>query len=1071
MQREANVTYEALSRHFVVPSFLVVACIASVAVSIAVFGGGEARAAVDTMSEAIRFREAYVDERGIMRWRDDGSEVALFGVNYLLPFGDEYHRTSLLGEDPWTVLERDFSHLERLGVDLIRIHIFDREISDRDGHLVESVHLRLLDRLVQLAERHGIYLFLTPIAWWWTPNQSPGFSTSYPMMEMNVHPDAIKAQEVYLEELLSRVNPLTGRRYADEPHIVAWEIINEPLYDPATTDEQVLAYINRLATSIRRTGTTKPIFYNFWEGKARLAQRSGLDGATFNWYPTGLNAGAGRRENVLPLVERVPWPEYPWAYEGMAKVVYEFDAADILSPLYLPAMALAMRCAGVQMAAQFQYDALSTAPYNAAYATHYLNLAYTPEKAVAFWIAGHVFRSISTVELCADSLFQLVLDPEADLVVLDDGEWFAHTGNTVASPRDRASLRHVYGTGSSPVVRYEGTGAYFFDRMGEGLWSLDLFPDVVALADPHAPGKLDREVGRLISRRQRMAVNLPGLEGGFLVVDATSGRTVARLHGDAEFEIEPGNYWLVADEEAAELGVVEQQRLGRLSRGLVTRPFIPVPEPGSRPPALRHTPPANATAGRPVTLDVVVAADQSPDGVVAVMVDGSGALREIPLERVGAYQYQGDIPAEFVREGILRYWFRVEIDGASHYLPPGAGGTPSSQVSPSDGTPIEAALHGEHSAYRELPGREHILGGGAVDDRFVLDLDLSLISRFAGMTSPGAKGAFRRYVDEPGDRPHLHVYAGGFEYPDGHVNVTLPVPAAPEAGVLVVEMRSARPQTSKVQVVLIDRFGRGFGWNVALSPQWREFRVPIDDLQPVWDGLPGSLNPSQLSQVALIFGSWLYGFDGGAKPHAFDVSRIALERAPVSFEVPLRAETFETRIALFDPAAHPVKLQGVPSRRSAVVEHGGEPVLRMEADGFQEAPAWVYFYHPVHVGIAPDRTRAQDEGIAEPQIEIELRSLNESLKWVEIVLVEKDGAPWGVNIPVSTEWSVVQIAVGDLHYFSHWDHLPAGRGGPSDRLRVENIAAVNFGFGAWLVPGHEAEAHGVELKRISLRLD
>lgn len=986
---------------------------------------------------ASTFREAYVDGNGVMRWKDDDSEIALFGVNYLLPFGDEYHRTSLLGEDPWVTLERDFSHLKRLGVELIRLHVFDREISDKDGNLVESIHLQLLDRLVELSQQHGMYLFLTPIAWWWTPNPSPGFSTYYPMMEMNVDSAAIRAQEVYLEAFLSRVNPRTGRRYADEPNVIAWEIINEPLYYPSTSDEQVLAYIERLAASIRKTGTTKPVFYNFWEGKAHLARASGLDGATFNWYPTGLNAEAGRRENVLPLVERVPWPAYESAYRGMAKAVYEFDAADILSPLYLPAMARTMRCAGVQMAAQFQYDALSTAPFNAAYATHYLNLAYTPDKAVGLWIAGHVFRSMTGSNMCGpvfENSSALTLDPDRDVAILEDGEWFAYTGSTDVAPRDRKDLRHVYGVGSSPVVAYEGTGAYFLDQVKPGLWSLDLFPDVVPLADPHAPSKLGREVGRLISRAQRMAVDLPGMEHGFRVIDAESGVVVAHAEAGVAFEVEPGSYWLAAVSEP----VTEPE-------AIVDRPYIPMPDQGSKPPAIRHQAPSEAVAGEPVALEVTVAADEPPKRVLAVLknsgADGTeGAneaslAQEVLLQPAGAYLYRGQVPGDWVKEGVLRYSIRVDVDGTSYHFP-----------------------------------------AGAEDDRpegqdLLLDLNLSLASRFAGMQSPGTKGALKRYIDDPADRSYLHVSAEEFEYPDGHVNVTLPAAPVPEAGVLVLEMRSSLPQTSRVQIVLIDRLGRGFGKNVSLSPRWQEIRIPLEDLYPVWDGLPGSLDPGRLSQIALIFGSWLYGFNGSAMPHGFVVSRIAFERAPAHFEVPVRPGTGETEasIDLFAPQLDHVAIHGVPSRKGTVLQDADGWVLRMEADGFGEPPHWIYFYHPVRSGGALGGHGGQDDTGAEYVFEIEVRSLSENLKWAEIVFIERDGAPWGVNIPVSTEWSVVRLLPEDLHYFSHWGNLPVGRGTPGDGLRVEELQAVNFGFGAWLVPGHESERHGVEIRRITLR--
>ena len=39
------------------------------------------------------------------------------------------------------------NHLARLGLDAYRIHVWDREVSDREGNLVENEHLDLLDYL------------------------------------------------------------------------------------------------------------------------------------------------------------------------------------------------------------------------------------------------------------------------------------------------------------------------------------------------------------------------------------------------------------------------------------------------------------------------------------------------------------------------------------------------------------------------------------------------------------------------------------------------------------------------------------------------------------------------------------------------------------------------------------------------------------------------------------------------------------------------------------------------------------------------------------------------------------
>ena len=71
-----------------------------------------------------------------------------------------------------------------------------------------------------------------------------------------------------------------------------------------------------------------------------------------------------------------------------AKIIYEFDAADIPGSYMYPAMARSFRAGGAQIATQFQYDPLPLARYNQGWQTHFLNLVCAPQKAVSFVIAG-----------------------------------------------------------------------------------------------------------------------------------------------------------------------------------------------------------------------------------------------------------------------------------------------------------------------------------------------------------------------------------------------------------------------------------------------------------------------------------------------------------------------------------------------------------------------------------------------------------------------------------------------------------------------------------------------------------
>ena len=126
------------------------------------------------------------DRLGVMRWTDDGSEVALFGVNYYPPFTVDYKSIKEKGLDFSQVMREDVAHFRRLGLTCIRIHCFDRQFSAHDGAFLDNHHVELLDELIDLCAKNGIYTVLTPIAWWGGSyaEDKEGFSNDWPMREM-----------------------------------------------------------------------------------------------------------------------------------------------------------------------------------------------------------------------------------------------------------------------------------------------------------------------------------------------------------------------------------------------------------------------------------------------------------------------------------------------------------------------------------------------------------------------------------------------------------------------------------------------------------------------------------------------------------------------------------------------------------------------------------------------------------------------------------------------------------------------------------------------------------------------
>jgi hypothetical protein len=245
---------------------------------------------------------AAVDSGGVLRWSGSGEEVALMGVNYYAPFSIDYAGIGSVGADHRRAIREDAAHLRRLGLGCIRLHCFDREISDGEGNLIDNHHMELLDYLISVCAEHGLYTVLTPIAWWggaYAPGTISGFSERFSMQQMTTDPAAWRAQTRFLRQFAEHVNRFTKRRYADDPAVLAFECINEPLYPEGTPDERVTVYINALADALRASGTRKPIYFNSWHGRNAAAGRARIEGVTASSYPTGLVAGRALKGSQL----------------------------------------------------------------------------------------------------------------------------------------------------------------------------------------------------------------------------------------------------------------------------------------------------------------------------------------------------------------------------------------------------------------------------------------------------------------------------------------------------------------------------------------------------------------------------------------------------------------------------------------------------------------------------------------------------------------------------------------------------------------------------------------------------
>ena len=602
-------------------------------------------------------RAVYLDRQGVVRWRDDQKEVSLFGANYVLPTASDYRAAGYLRADRKKMIDEDMAQFARMGWDGLRLTFWgDWEASDSDGNLIANEHLDLLDYLIARARERGIYMLLSPIQLYnsnWpdalADSSAPGFGRRFGKARIGTDPLAIAAQMTYLRQILEHVNPYTRVALKDEPAILFIELVNEPWHHPEDLDGSV-RYINALTDAVRSTGCTKLVFYNVSQDFriAEAIRRSRAQGVTFAWYPTGLNAGHELAGNYLRTVDSFPDMLRPELARS-PRIVYEFDSPDLQTGYMYPAMARTFRSVGAQFAAMFAYDMLRTASRNLGWQTHYLNLVYTPHKAMSAIIAAEAMHRLPRLRSYGPypqnarfGDFHVSYDGDLGELVARDALLYA--GSTRATPPDPAALLRIAGYGSSSTVTYQGEGIYFLDKVRPGLWRLEVYPDAVPVRDPFEPPSPDKVVTRAISRAWLMTLTLPDLGAAFTVQPIAAGnRRTERAAGGA-FMVTPGVYVLSA------AGPVDAATLPAYV-GEVGFAEYHAPPLDTLPPSVQSLAASEGLAGRDAQLRVRVVDPTPPDsGLLFIRPVAGGFYHGITMHPAGGYVWGATVPAAVLRE-------------------------------------------------------------------------------------------------------------------------------------------------------------------------------------------------------------------------------------------------------------------------------------------------------------------------------------------------------------------------------------------------------------------------------------
>ncbi|MBC7889412.1 MAG: cellulase family glycosylhydrolase [Ferruginibacter sp.] len=629
--------------------------------------------------------KVYQDKHGVIRWINNNQEVALFGANYCLPSACDYRAAGYVTKDRKKMVDQDMAHFARMGWDGLRLCLWgDYENTDTSGNLIDNDHLNLMDYLILKAKERGIYFLLSPIVTYgsqWPDAMhdtvsAKGFSTYFKKEELGTNPKAIAAQQNYLKQLLNHVNPYTKTALKDEPNILFVEMINEPWHHSNDLQGSV-NYINALVDAVRSTGCNKILFHNISQdfNMAKTLQQSKIQGASFAWYPSGLNSGRTIPTNYLPVVDDYSLMLKP-EISKLSRIVYEFDSPDLLTAYMYPAMARNFRTAGAQFAAIFSYDMLQTAPYNLGWQTHFINMVYTPVKAVSGIIAAEVMKKIPRYKnygkYPANTSFgSFKVDYESNLSEMVTADKFYYANNSGTKPLNVRTLTKIVGYGSSPIVKYEGKGIYFLDKIKDGTWRLEVYPDAVLVDDPFkmpSPGKL---VSRSISRNWPISVHLPDLGDTFSVHPINIKNRYKTNTADARFTIQPGVYILTGDKNFNRNSL--PQKMGNIGMDefeILEDQLVPVQV------MLNYQP--EYVLGKPLTISANVYSKNDPGNVTLFLKAGNrGRAFPLPMKKDSGYTYTAEIPGNRIQEGWIEYCIGVKDGNNTINFPSGINKLPT----------------------------------------------------------------------------------------------------------------------------------------------------------------------------------------------------------------------------------------------------------------------------------------------------------------------------------------------------------------------------------------------------------
>ncbi|MCB0612260.1 MAG: hypothetical protein KDC75_03105, partial [Phaeodactylibacter sp.] len=374
------------------------------------------------------------------------------------------------------------------------------------------------------------------------------------------------------------------------------------------------------------------------------------------------------------------------------------------------------------------------------------------------------------------------------------------------------------GYGNSPVVSYDGSGAYFLDKLDDGVWRLEVMPDAIVISNPYGRNSLDKTVAKVQWNSRNMGISLPDLGAAFSVAGLNAGNELKVDVENGRFSISPGAYLLTKRGTSTDLTPASTFRNMQLGE------FV-APADGIDQVYVMHEPAELVVAGQDLKVNLTAAA---PGGIdrIRLMLTGAGRPVIVDLERQQGFEYEGIIPGESLTAGFQGYYILVESGETTWTFPAGQQGQPyewdfyAREPYPirvvTKEMPItlfDAQQHREYLMFTRWERKQQLLPLEGNSAAFSITVD----------------ELFRQDAENL-NGPEIHDFTMKYPFGDRLDGVR---DQLAEKSTLVVQGGSGAGQPQRVQIALVGENGTAWGTVITLKPGNREVEIPVSSLRPV----------------------------------------------------------------------------------------------------------------------------------------------------------------------------------------------------------------------------------------------